>query len=36
MYIDDAIDATIGIMEADPSRLIHRNAFNIAALNFTP
>ena len=23
-------------MEADPARLIHRNAFNVTAMNFTP
>lgn len=36
MYIDDAINATIELMEADPTKLIHRNAFNITSLNFTP
>ena len=36
MYMPDAIRATIELMEADPSRLKHRNAFNIAAVNFTP
>jgi nucleoside-diphosphate-sugar epimerase len=36
MYMPDAIRAVIELMEADPARLVHRNAFNIAAVNFTP
>jgi nucleoside-diphosphate-sugar epimerase len=36
MYMPDAIRASIGVMEADPSVLEHRNAFNIAAMQFTP
>ena len=36
MYMPDAIRATVELMEADPARLMHRNAFNIAAMNFTP
>jgi len=36
MYMPDAIKASIAVMEADPSRLINRNAFNIAAMQFTP
>ncbi len=36
MYMPDAIKASIDIMEADPSRLKNRNAFNIAAMQFTP
>jgi nucleoside-diphosphate-sugar epimerase len=36
MYMPDALKAAIGIMEADPSRLAHRNAFNVTAMNFTP
>ncbi len=36
MYMSDAIRAMIDLMEADPEKLIHRNAFNIAAMNFTP
>ncbi len=35
MYMPDAIKASIDIMEADPSRLNNRNAFNIAAMQFT-
>ncbi|MGM0576845.1 MAG: L-threonine 3-dehydrogenase [Myxococcota bacterium] len=36
MYMPDAVDAVIGVMEADPARLKHRNAFNVTAMNFTP
>jgi nucleoside-diphosphate-sugar epimerase len=36
MYMPDAIRAMIELMEADPANLIHRNAFNICAMNFTP
>jgi nucleoside-diphosphate-sugar epimerase len=36
MYMPDTIDAIIRLMEADPARLIHRNAFNVTAMNFTP
>lgn len=36
MYMPDALDALIGLMEADPARLNHRNAFNVSAMNFTP
>ncbi len=36
MYMPDAVCAMIEVMEADPARLRHRNAFNVAAMNFTP
>ncbi len=36
MYMPDAIKAAIEVMEADPGRLTHRNAFNVTAMNFTP
>jgi len=36
MYMPDAIEGSIQLMEADPSKLIHRNAFNISAMSFTP
>jgi len=36
MYIPDSIKAAIEVMEADPARLEHRNAFNVTAMNFTP
>jgi nucleoside-diphosphate-sugar epimerase len=36
MYMPDGVKASIQIMEADPSRLKHRNAFNITAMSFDP
>ena len=36
MYMPDALKAAIDIMNADPSRLIHRNAFNVASMSFDP
>jgi nucleoside-diphosphate-sugar epimerase len=36
MYMPDALKAAIGVMEADPARLVHRNAFNVTAMSFTP
>ena len=36
MYMPDCIRAGIEIMEADHSKLIHRNAFNVAAMSFEP
>ena len=36
MYMPDGLHAAISLMEADPSRLFHRNAFNVAAMSFAP
>ncbi|MCF7858696.1 MAG: L-threonine 3-dehydrogenase [Candidatus Cloacimonetes bacterium] len=36
MYMPDALKAAVDIMEADPSKLIHRNAFNISTMSFDP
>lgn len=36
MYMPDAIKAMMDLMEADPAKLIHRNAFNVTAMSFTP
>jgi nucleoside-diphosphate-sugar epimerase len=36
MYMPDALDAAINLMEADPSKLKHRNAFNVTAMSFDP
>ncbi len=36
MYMPDALDAAINIMEADPSKLKHRNSFNVTAMSFDP
>lgn len=36
MYMPDAIDAAIQLMEANPDRLKHRNAFNVTAMSIAP
>ena len=36
MYMPDAINACVDLMEADPSKLKHRNAFNVTAMSFDP
>ena len=36
MYIDDAIRATIEIMDANPENLTIRTSYNLAAVSFTP
>jgi nucleoside-diphosphate-sugar epimerase len=36
MYMPDAVRAAIEVMEADPERLEHRNAFNVTAMQLTP
>lgn len=36
MYMPDAIRAMIELMEAEPGRLKHRNAYNLGAIDFTP
>ena len=36
MYMPDALKAAIDIMIADPTRLVHRNSFNIASMSFEP
>ena len=36
MYMPDAIKSILDLMEAYPSKLIHRNAFNIAVMSFAP
>lgn len=36
MYMPDALDSIVNLMEADPNKLIHRNAFNISAMSFEP
>jgi len=36
MYMPDAINAAIEVMEADPTKLKHRNAFNVTAMHFAP
>ena len=36
MYMPDALNAIVDLMEADSSKLIHRNAFNVTAMSFDP
>jgi nucleoside-diphosphate-sugar epimerase len=36
MYMPDAVRAAINLMEADGQKLLHRNAYNLTALNFSP
>ena len=36
MYMPDALQAIVDLMEADASKLIHRNAFNVTAMSFEP
>lgn len=36
MYMPDALQAAIDLMEANPSKLVHRNSFNVTAMSFEP
>jgi nucleoside-diphosphate-sugar epimerase len=36
MYMPDALKGAIDLMEADPAKLQHRNAFNVSAMSFAP
>lgn len=36
MYMPDALKSAIDIMEADPGKLKHRNAYNVTAVSFAP
>ncbi|MCY8232485.1 L-threonine 3-dehydrogenase [Priestia endophytica] len=36
MYMPDALTAIITLMEADASKLKHRNSFNVSAMSFDP
>lgn len=36
MYMPDAIRGSIELMEMEPGRLVHRNAFNMTAMQVTP
>ncbi|MDT8341356.1 MAG: NAD-dependent epimerase/dehydratase family protein [Longimicrobiales bacterium] len=36
MYMPDALRAAMEVMEADPERLRHRNAFNVTAMQLAP
>ena len=36
IYMPDALKAAVDIMEADASRLVHHNGFNVASMSFDP
>ncbi len=36
IYMPDVLEGAVQIMEADPAKLIHRNAFNVSAITVTP
>ena len=36
MYMPDALRAIIELMEADPTKLVHRNSLNVTAMSFDP
>jgi len=36
MYMPDCLEAAVQLMEVDPSRLKHRNSFNVTAMSFCP
>ena len=36
IYMPDALNAAVMLMEADPAKLVHRNAFNLASMSFDP
>ena len=36
MYMPDALNACVQLMEAEASRLVHYNGFNIASMSFAP
>jgi nucleoside-diphosphate-sugar epimerase len=36
MYMPDALNAIVNLMEADASKLQHRNSFNVTAMSFDP
>jgi nucleoside-diphosphate-sugar epimerase len=36
MYMPDAINSILKLMEADGDQLVHRNAYNVSAMSFSP
>lgn len=36
IYMPDVLEGAVQLMEADPSKLLHRNAFNVSAMSITP
>ena len=36
MYMEDAVKATVGVMETDPANITVRSSYNVTALSFSP
>lgn len=36
MYMPDALNSIVNLMESDGSKLVHRNSYNISAMSFCP
>ena len=36
IYMPDVLEDAVKLMDADPAKLLHRNAFNVSAMNITP
>lgn len=36
LYMPDALQACTTLMDADPSKLLHRNSFNVTSMSFSP
>lgn len=36
MYMPDTLRAIVDLLKADTKQLVHRNAYNVSAMNFTP
>lgn len=36
IYMPDVLEGAVQLMEADPAKLLHRNAFNVSAITITP
>ena len=36
MYMPDAINSIVKLMESNPDNLMHRNAYNVSAMSFSP
>lgn len=36
MYMPDALESAVKLMDADPAKLKHRNAFNVTGMSFAP
>jgi len=36
IYMPDVLEGAVQLMEADPAKLLHRNAYNVSAITITP